>query len=288
MKRIVQPLLGPMCLLGLMIGPAAAAPIPIANAGFEADIAAANTFRVLVPVSWQVFDPNGIVDQSNDAVGVINPTASTFFPAGAPEGMNAALVYLATDVGGGPAGLRQVLGATLQPDTRYTLNVEVGNIASGFGDPNNFFYDLDGFPGYQVALLAGGQMIALDDNSLAGSIPEGEFRNATLVADIGAAHPALGMPLEVRLINLNQPGVPGAPGIEVDFDDVRLDAMVLTPPCAGDADANGDVNFADVTSVLANFGMDYDAGTGPGDADGNGEVNFADVTSVLANFGSSC
>lgn len=60
--------------------------------------------------------------------------------------------------------------------------------------------------------------------------------------------------------------------------------VLLAPPCAGDANGDGAVNFADVTSVLANFG-----GAGPaGDANHDEAVNFADVTAVLANFGSGC
>lgn len=61
------------------------------------------------------------------------------------------------------------------------------------------------------------------------------------------------------------------------------------PCCPGNADkiAPGTVNFADVTSVLSNFGAIY-ASSGPGDADCNGTVNFADVTSVLTNFNNNC
>ncbi|MBL8745996.1 MAG: hypothetical protein JNK58_06520 [Phycisphaerae bacterium] len=66
------------------------------------------------------------------------------------------------------------------------------------------------------------------------------------------------------------------------------DAVLPPSACPGDANADGIVNFSDVTSVLANFGSDYSPGTGLGDADHNGPVNFGDVTSVLANFGSGC
>lgn len=60
--------------------------------------------------------------------------------------------------------------------------------------------------------------------------------------------------------------------------------VVAPPPCAGDADGNRSVNFADITSVLSNFN-----GAGPaGDADRNGSVNFADITSVLVNFNLPC
>lgn len=60
--------------------------------------------------------------------------------------------------------------------------------------------------------------------------------------------------------------------------------------CPGNADkiAPGGVTFGDVTSVLANFGNSYGAGTGFGDADCNGSVNFTDVTTVLANYGNTC
>lgn len=61
-------------------------------------------------------------------------------------------------------------------------------------------------------------------------------------------------------------------------------------PCLGDANADGSVNFLDVTTLLANFGSQS---TGCldlvcGDADGNGIVNFLDQTTVLANFGTLC
>jgi hypothetical protein len=68
-----------------------------------------------------------------------------------------------------------------------------------------------------------------DDNSLADSIPEGEFATSTVSILIGASHPRLGDPLGVRVVNLNvtpadaEPGMP--PDLEVDFDDVRLDAQ---------------------------------------------------------------
>jgi predicted outer membrane repeat protein len=64
-----------------------------------------------------------------------------------------------------------------------------------------------------------------------------------------------------------------------------LGAIEFVPPlCSGDADGNRAVNFADITSVLANFNS-----SGPaGDADHSGAVNFADITSVLANWGIPC
>jgi hypothetical protein len=80
-----------------------------------------------------------------------------------PDGSNAALIYLADDQGAGEVSLEQTLGVGLQPNTRYRLTVEVGNIASGFGAPPfDQFFNLDGFPGYRVQLLAGNEVIAED------------------------------------------------------------------------------------------------------------------------------
>jgi uncharacterized membrane protein len=62
---------------------------------------------------------------------------------------------------------------------------------------------------------------------------------------------------------------------------------ITPPPCAGDADGNGVIEFADITAVLANFG-NTGAPFAPGDADGSTVVNFADITTVLASFGTAC
>lgn len=77
-----------------------------------------------------------------------------------------------------------------------------------------------------------------------------------------------------------------------EFADVFFNSAALSgtfPCCTGNADkiVPGAVEFADVTSVLANFGAGYGI-TGPGDADCEGNVTFADITAVLANFGQLC
>jgi hypothetical protein len=64
-----------------------------------------------------------------------------------------------------------------------------------------------------------------------------------------------------------------------------LEAVPLPPPpCIGDANGDRVVNFADITSVLTNWG-----GPGPaGDSDTSGVVNFADITSTLTSWGDEC
>lgn len=264
------------------------APIPVVNHSFEANFAAPNSFPVLIPQGWTLVDPNGILDQTLDAVGVLHPSGGTFFDDEAPDGDNVALVFLSGDVGGGVVGLRQNVPAVLAPHTRYTLRVEVGDIESGVGAPPfNVFFDLDGFPGYQVQLLAGGEVIAQDDNTLAAVLVDGQFLTSTVVLDVGAAHPRLGQQLGIRMINLNIPGTAEEPGIEVDFDNVRLDATPIPPVCTGDLNGDGQVDTADLVSLLAVFGQTVPAGAGA-DITGDGVVNTADLTSLLARFGQGC
>lgn len=267
---------------------ASAAPIVINNHGFEADFAPSNLFSGVIPQGWAVYDPSGIIDQVSDAVGILNPTGGTNYPAGAPQGLNVALIYLSQDVGMGEAGLTKVLAEPLGANMRYTLTVEVGNIASGTNAPPfDIFYNLEGFPGYRVQLLAGGEVIAEDDNTLAPTIPEGQFRTSVIEVDIAADHPRLGQALEVRLINLNIPGTEEAPGIEVNFDNVRLDASPV-PACLGDANDDGMVDFNDINSILLNWGSVYAPATGPGDSNGDGTVNFNDITSTIGHWQNSC
>lgn len=69
--------------------------------------------------------------------------------------------------------------------------------------------------------------------------------------------------------------------------DGELGGPAVPPPCFGDADGNGVIDFGDITSILAHW-----ADTGPphipGDADGSGTVDFADITAVLSQFGNVC
>jgi hapalindole H/12-epi-hapalindole U/12-epi-fischerindole U synthase len=212
-----------------------AQPIAIVNAGFEANVITPGAFVVLDPTGWNRYDPSGIINQNANSVGVIRPLPGVeYFPGGTPEGVNAALVFLANNAGT-EAGLQQTLTSSLVGNTRYTLSVQIGNIASGTSLPGSsdgggVFYDLDGFPGYRIDLMAGGVVIASDNNSIGNLIPEGEFRLSTLIFNTPINHPQIGQNLGIRLVNLNQPGTPQAPNIEVDFDDVRLVATAVPEP----------------------------------------------------------
>lgn len=167
-----------------------------------------------------MYNPDGLIPaQTTDdssATGAFNPSVNNY-PAGVPEGNNVGYGFLVEAPGSGEAGLSQILDARLAANTRYTLSVEVGNPTGDDPVPGISF---PGFPGYRIELLAGGQVLAADNNSL--SIAEGTFSTSTVTYVSSATNSLLGQPLEIRLINLLQ-----GPGIEVDFDDVRLTAKAI-------------------------------------------------------------
>lgn len=165
--------------------------------------------------------------------------------------------------------------------------VHMGNGAGGLGPPD-------------VHNAAG--MIATDTGDLDGdgdldwvlsSFQAGQWyilRNNAGAFTLEQILPATSNPSCALILDFDEDGALDLALSDEISDEVLLmrNTPVVAPPCFGDADGNGTINFADITSVLANFGMNYGGGTGPGDADLDGMVNFADVTSVLANFGMTC
>lgn len=188
----------------------------IVNPGFEADPVAAGKYNdAIVPAGWVKYDPNKIIGQDYNSIGVLNPTGTSLYPGGAPEGSNVALIFLwRMQTDGIAAGLSQELSHALLPNTQYTLRVKVGNIAP----EGNVAYDLNGFPGYRVELLAGGTVLAADNSTLMPA--EGMFSQSVVSFASDSSHPQLGEKVEIRLINLNKANS----GIEVNFDDVELEA----------------------------------------------------------------
>jgi len=269
-------------LAGILATQATGAPVPIDNPGFEADPAAPNTFPTGPVTAWPAYDPFNLLSSGGNATGVINPTGSTFFPGGAPEGDNAAILFISQNIGAGPVGLSQTLATTWQAGTTYTLTVEVGNIASGTGSPpfdTYGFFDLDGFPGYSVQLLANGAVMAEDYNSL--TIPEGEFATSEIEVTVPDGSFAIGLPIEIRLINLNFQDTPEDPGIEVDFDDVRLDAA---PPCPADVNNDGVLDNADIGDFVGYY-LSSDPAS---DFNNDGVIDNGDIGAFVTAFLAGC
>ena len=229
---------------------AGAAPVAVANPGFEDLYFGSNlppqymgdvptgAFPVgPPPAGWTAYYEGG-VPIAGASIGVLNPGTTAdhapnppCFPSGAPEGDNVVLLYMNGDAGGDEFGVEQQLAETLQADTRYTLTVEVGNIAScaRLVVPFTSFFDLDGFPGYRVQLLAGGQVIAED--AIALSPGEGVFELATVEHTTGAGPAQLGQPLAIRLVTRNQPDVPGVSG-QSNRRSVPSESLVTSSPRA--------------------------------------------------------
>lgn len=212
------------------------AAITVVNPGFE-DISGESPFNEFTfgPLNgWDLYDPGAITAGGEGGtffIGTLTPTAPTFFTSGAPEGQRVGIAFNYFGSGGlGEYGMQQTLSATLQANMTYSLDVEIGNIASGTAQ-NGTFFDISGFPGYRVDLLAGGVLLAQDNNSLAGSIAEGEFATTNVSFSTGAAHAQLGQALQIRLVNLNvvDASAPNA-DLEVDFDNVRLNASSVPEP----------------------------------------------------------
>lgn len=63
--------------------------------------------------------------------------------------------------------------------------------------------------------------------------------------------------------------------------------FAVPPVCVGDLDGDFDVDTADLTIFLGQFGTSVPAGTG-GDFDGNGQVDTPDLTTFLGAFGQPC
>jgi len=177
----------------------------IVNPGFEDP--------VLAEGDWTWLDVPGWTQVGPESIGVWNPE-TVYFPAEAPEGQNVAYIWHDPVPAG---GLTQVLAETLAADTTYTLTMQVGNSAT-----------YDSHPGYQVQLLAGGTVLAEDNNTL--TIPEGQFVTSTVTYTYDPAHSDLvGEPLEIRLLHKAL----GDGGTELEFDDVQLVADPPFPAPAG-------------------------------------------------------
>jgi hypothetical protein len=190
--------------------------ITVLNASFELPTAANNTFITTgPPTSWVTY---GSINNSNRAVGILNPNTTSLYLDSVPQGANVGVVFLLDNAGNhaqfnnSPAGLEQTLAAALQVNSKYTLTVHVGNLNQ---DTPPTPYQFIGFPQYRIELLAGGVVLAQDANTLLPS--EGRFLVSTISVDIPATHAQANQNLTLRLINLNS-----AVGIEVNFDNVIL------------------------------------------------------------------
>jgi len=223
-----------LVMLGLSIPSAYAATVSIVNAGFEDGDDDSATGP---PNGWELYDPSGIA--VSYSLGYYNPdginNADDFYYGLPPEGDSVAWVLLDSDFGSGPVGIEQTLVSILMPNSQYNLSVEIGNPKTATSPRSGNFFDMTGFPGYTIQLLAGGNVIAEDVNTQAAGIAEGYFSEASLSFATGATDAYLGEKLGIRLINNNSIDLSALDPTwtaEVDFDDVRLSVSAVPVPAA--------------------------------------------------------
>jgi len=220
-NSLIFAIVGLVAVVCLPVSSAGAAEVTIVNPGFEDPVLAEDDWTWQDVPGWT---PIGHADD-DEGVGVWNTTIADFDPVIAPGGEN--VLYTEYYVGG-VGGVAQILGAKFAADTAYTLTVEVGD--------SYYYY----FSGYKVQLLAGGTVIAEDNDTLWP--PYYEWATSTVAYTYDPADSALvGQPLEIRLLSLgldkDGPGVDDPIGVE--FDNVTL--TTADDPTAPFVDAGVDM-----------------------------------------------
>jgi hapalindole H/12-epi-hapalindole U/12-epi-fischerindole U synthase len=237
---------------------ASGAEIPVVNHSFEQPALAVCEFAGVVP-GWTSADPFGTWNP-----GLGDECFYDGYPDGVADGVQTAFI----NVGG--ASIVQIVDATLEPNTKYTLSVAVGRRA-----------DCCQMVDYRTELVAGMTVIA-EDPGLLDPAP-GAFEVSTICFTTGAAHPAMGQPLAIRIYLID--------GIQGNFDDVHLDASAPGGDCAtstptpGDIDNSGAVDGADLGLLLGSWGDCADCNNCPADLNGDCTVDGADLGILLGNWG---
>ncbi len=122
----------------------------IANHSFESTTLPSGTFATAsAPPGWSAY---GNINFSNLAIGSLNPNGTTLYTDAVPDGNNVGVVFMLDDFfnqsifNSNEGGLQQTLTTSLQSNTRYTLTVNVGNIANDSNLPHSQF-QFSGFLG---------------------------------------------------------------------------------------------------------------------------------------------
>lgn len=173
------------------------------------------------------------------------------FPGGVPDGDQVGYVNSSSQP------MKQVLAATLQPNTPYTLLVDVGRRSDGFA-----------MVSYRIRLVSNGITLAEDFDGV--NPPLGGFATSTLTFTAPSDHPALGFPLEIHLALVLGP--------QANFDNVRLFQGSDSP---GDISGDGAVNANDLALLLGAWGTCGECAECPADIDGDCEVSAADLATLL-------
>ncbi|MCB1759316.1 MAG: hypothetical protein KDI68_05970 [Gammaproteobacteria bacterium] len=166
-----------------------AAQVFVGNAGFEAVVLSDGAWATGNVPDWTILG----------VAGTFNPDSGSMPGGSTPEGNNMVFVH------GG--SLTQTLGTTLTANTTYTLTMDV------IKRSDTIYQSAP----YLIELLAGNDVIAQDNNSLA--IPSGTWQTSTLIYDALPGDLLLGSALGIRISG----------DAQTSFDRVVLDASPVIP-----------------------------------------------------------
>ena len=189
--------------------------IGIVNPGFENPGQTAGVYDPVTPDGWEIKSKKDRWWYNFDFnAGVWNPGPGDY-SGEAPQGDNIGYIEITSSPGKGIAWFEQTVSGVSMAAGDYWLLVDVGNTLWS-SDPE----DYEGFPGYEIQLLAGENLLGNDKNNL---LPD-ENQFLTSQIKFSFDNDFLG-DLTIKLMNLSLAG-----GDEVDFDNVRVsDAPLATP-----------------------------------------------------------
>jgi hypothetical protein len=121
-----------------------------------------------------------------------------------------------------------------------------------------------------------------DDAFLAAGNP-GSYNDAFYVYMDAAGMPHLGRLATRQDLGWNGPAGDG----DVDALEVIIEP-VDSELCPGDLDGDGDVDLADLATLLGHYGMTGSPSYEDGDLDGDGDVDLADLAALLSVYGTTC
>jgi hypothetical protein len=273
---------------GLIASAGVAAPLVIANSSFESPAFSDGGFDFLVSPAQQ-----GTWGWTIDDGGFIyNPQASDYTGAGgsgAPLGADGAQVggiyqfgdyVIVQRLAGADAIPGNNDDPVVEPGTVYTLTVSVGQRAAG--NPGG-----GTFGGYDLQLLAGvdrnGVLLGRETNL--ATPPAGEFitRTVTIVCPTFTNPAATGKPLTVLLLKPTQ-----SASATVDYDNVRLDAVKISPIANANFNEAGAVDGADLALWRIHFAANcLDATHDHGNANSDDVVDGVDFLQWQRELGAS-
>lgn len=188
-------ILGLLCF-AVSAGAASADGVPVENSSFETS----NPLTVSCG-SGCAYNAGPIPDWTISGVGGSWQPNSTDFDVPLPEGG-----IVAYSNGG---TISQILDATVQPDSTYTLSVYVGDRLGGF------------VTNYSIALDDGSSTLCVSPTASNGAILAGTFDDVMLTCSTGA----MVTPGDLAIVLTSG-------GSQIDFDDVTLNAVPTPEPAS--------------------------------------------------------